>query len=109
MTLAHASANIVLLAMATSVAFGVQTVSRVARAAAMARGLPLKVPTCVTASGRNKAITSRRPPKAPNGKPPPIDFDTHTTSGVTPNDDDAPPHAAVMPDLTSSNTSSVPV
>ena len=53
-------------------------------------------------------MMSARPPYAPTGRPPPMILPRHVRSGRTPNTCCAPPAAARNPEITSSNTSSVP-
>src|SRR3989442_307224 len=72
---------------------GVRMESSVVRAAAMVRGLPLKVPSWITFLSSIKAITSARPPMAPQGSPPPMALASAVRSGGTPKRSVAPPGA----------------
>ena len=59
--------------------------SSAASPAAMASGFPDSVPAWYTGpSGATHDITSRRPPYAPTGRPPPITLPKHVRSGRTP-------------------------
>src|SRR5947199_3854002 len=55
-----------------------------------------------------KSITARLAPKAPSGKPPPMDLARQIMSGFTPKNSLAPPQASLAPVLTSSKMSSAP-
>ena len=58
--------------------------SSAASPAAVASGLPASVPAWNTGpSGDSVSITSRRPPTAPIGRPPPITLPNVVRSGVT--------------------------
>ena len=58
--------------------------SSAASPAAVASGLPDSVPAWNTGpSGVSVSITSRRPPTAPIGRPPPMTLPNVVTSGVT--------------------------
>ena len=53
--------------------------------AATATGFPLSVPAWYTGpAGASCSMTSRRPPNAAHGKPPPITLPRTVRSGVTP-------------------------
>jgi hypothetical protein len=56
-----------------------------------------------------RSISSRGPPYAAAGSPPPTTLPMTTRSGVTPVSSWAPPRATRKPVITSSNTSSAPV
>ena len=75
----------------------------------MASGFPDSVPAWYTGPiGASSDMTSRRPPKAPTGKPPPITLPKHHRSGRTPRSSDAPPAPRRNPVMTSSKISSAP-
>ena len=77
--------------------------------AAVASGLPASVPAWNTVpSGVSVSITSRRPPTAPIGRPPPITLPNVVRSGVTSYFAWAPPEPRRNPVITSSNTSRAP-
>ena len=77
--------------------------------AAVASGLPASVPAWNTGpSGDSVSITSRRPPTAPIGRPPPMTLPNVVRSGVTSYLAWAPPSSRRNPVITSSNTSSAP-
>ena len=79
-----------------------------ARVAAMASGLPLKVPTISYPPSATCAITSAVPPTAADAMPPPMALARQTMSGVTPTTPTAPDGPAVSPVFTSSKVSSAP-
>ena len=78
-----------------------------ARAAAIANGLPLNVPTCWYSPLATSSITLL-PPMADVESPPPIALATQTRSEVTPSSPEAPPGPTVKPVFTSSKVSSAP-
>ena len=80
-----------LRALASSCASSVQASAKVALAAAITSGLPLYVPRCTTLPSATRLMCSARPPKAPTGKPPPIDLASVIRSGWTPKTPLAPP------------------
>ena len=76
----------------------------------MASGLALYVPKCtIEPSGVTCSISSRRPPNAPTGTPPPIALASVTRSPLTPQYSVAPPGAIRQPSLTSSMISTEPL
>ena len=81
---------------------GVATSANMARVAAMASGLPLKVPTISYSPSATWAMTSAVPPTAAETTPPPMALARQMMSGVTPTKPVAPPGPAVSPVLTSS-------
>ena len=77
--------------------------------AAVAIGLPANVPAWKTLpSGVRFSMTSRRPPTAPIGKPPPITLPKQVRSGLTLNRPCAPSVPKRKPVMTSSKTKSAP-
>ncbi len=91
-----------------SYASGVNS-SSAARPAAVASGLPAKVPAWNTVpSGDSVSMMSRRPPTAPMGRPPPMTLPNVVRSARTSYCCCAPPVPRRKPVMTSSNTSSAP-
>ena len=81
----------------------------VAMPAATATGFPDSVPAWYAGpSGATCSMTSRRPPYAPMGMPPPMILPSVVRSGVTPYSPCAPPCATRKPVITSSKISSAP-
>ena len=84
-------------------------IRRTVMPAAMARGLPLRVPAWYTGpNGAKWSMISLRPPNAPTGSPPPMIFPIAVRSGVTPSNSCTPPSATRKPVITSSKTSKEP-
>ncbi len=82
---------------------------RAASPAAVAIGLPARVPAWNTVPrGVSVSITSRRPPIAPIGRPPPITLPNAVRSGVTSYLAWAPPVSRRNPVITSSKISRAP-
>ena len=92
---------------AASTASSVQISASTALAAAITSGLPLYVPRCSVEPSAILPITSARPPNAPIGSPPPMDF-ANATRSVRRQSAASRPKPAVMPVFTSSKMSIVP-